>query len=304
MIETKVIATLSLAGYTPTVKPKTIGQPGFLASTLLAASLALPAIAQSNKPNVIEFDVPGAGTVSSPACANALGCGTVAFANNDLGVIVGFYTDANVVAHGFLRAPDGNIISFDVPGAGLGVGLDQGTFAYCINDLGAIAEAFEDSSSVYHGFLRAPDGSFTTFDAPGAGTGANQGTCAWSLNLHGTTAGTYIDGNNVTHGFVRSRDNEIAQFDPPDSVLTYPCEETCLGPDGTVIGFYNVANGTSYGFVRTPDGKIAKINAPGAATGYGTIAASISQDGTIGGYFGDANFEAHGFVRCARRQVH
>src|ERR1035441_10500670 len=118
MIQTKAIATLSLAGCTPAGKPKTIGQSGFLASTLLAAILALPATAQSNKPTVIEFDAPGAGTVSSPACANALGCGTVAFANNDLGVIVGFYTDKNIVQHGFLRTPDARISSFDAPGAG------------------------------------------------------------------------------------------------------------------------------------------------------------------------------------------
>jgi hypothetical protein len=50
---------------------------------------------------LVEFNAPGAATVSSPACAP--NCGTVAFYNNDLGVIVGFYTDRNIVPHGFLR---------------------------------------------------------------------------------------------------------------------------------------------------------------------------------------------------------
>jgi hypothetical protein len=30
--------------------------------------------------------------------------------------------------------------------------------------------------NVAHGFVRAPNGVITTFDAPGAGTGAGQGT--------------------------------------------------------------------------------------------------------------------------------
>ena len=164
---TKVIATPPLAGCTPAGKATAIGQPGFLVWALLAASLAIPAMAQSNKPTVVEFDAPGAGTVSSPACANALGCGTVAFANNDLGVIVGFYTDRNIVQHGFLRTPDGKISSFNAPGAGSGSGLSQGTVAYSINDLGVIAGALQDSSYVSHAFVRFPNGSFETFEAPG-----------------------------------------------------------------------------------------------------------------------------------------
>ena len=85
---------------------------------------------------------------------------------------MGFYTDTNVVAHGFLRTPDGKVTSFEAPGAGLGHGLDQGTVAYSINDLGVIAGQYQDSNYVFHGFVRYPDGSFTKFDAPGAGTGA------------------------------------------------------------------------------------------------------------------------------------
>src|SRR5271170_7190220 len=68
-----------------------------------------------HQPRLIEFDAPGAATVSSPACAPA--CGTFAYANNDLGMIVGYYTDANVVPHGFLRTPEGRFVSFDAPGA-------------------------------------------------------------------------------------------------------------------------------------------------------------------------------------------
>lgn len=266
-----------------------------IAMTLSAAAAIPPRmVAQDNRDRratLIEFDAPGAAKTSSPACAPY--CGTVAYDNNDFGDIVGFYTDANIIPHGFLRAPNGHITSFDAPGAGLGHGLNQGTAAYAINDFGVIAGQFQDSSYVYHGFVRYWDGSFITFDEPDAGTGANQGTLAYDINLVGTTAGVYIDASNVQHGFVRSR-NDFASFDPTGSVLTYVCEETCLNPDGTVAGFYFDSSFTPHGFVRQPDGTITSFDAPGAI---GTVAASITPYGVIGGYFLDSSFVSHGFVR-------
>ena len=266
----------------------------FLSWTLLAASLALPAIAQLHKPKIIEFAGPGAATVTPPACG--VYCGTFAYDNNAEGVIVGSYTDANIVQRGFLRTPNGQIIPFDAPGAGLGVGLDQGTLAYSINDLGVIAGQFQDSSYEFHGFVRYPDGSFTTFDAPGAGTGTNTGTFAFSINLAGAIAGTYIDGIGVYHGFVRSRHGEITSFDLPgpagDYVAMFP---RSLNAEGAITGWYADADGY-HGFLREPDGKITEINAPGASR-LGTFAMSITLEGTIAGYFLDSNNLFYGFVR-------
>jgi hypothetical protein len=61
---------------------------------------------------------------------------------------------------------ENTITSFDVAGAG--TGTYQGTYGVAINNTGAIAGYYLDSRNVYHGFLRAIDGSITTFDAPGA----------------------------------------------------------------------------------------------------------------------------------------
>jgi hypothetical protein len=155
------------------------------------------------------------------------GLGTQALANNDLGESVGVYTDTNIVPHGFIRAADGKITSFDAPGAGLGAGLDQGTVAYSVNDFGVIAGQFEDPSNVFHGFIRFPNGAFETFDAPGAGTGEDQGTLAFNINPQGATSGIYYDASSAQHGFVRSAAGKITTFDPPDAVgYTMVCEET------------------------------------------------------------------------------
>jgi hypothetical protein len=71
---------------------------------------------------------------------------------NPAGAITSFYVDGDDVSHGFVRAPDGIITKFDVPGAG--TGTDQGTFPLTINPVGAITGYYIDASGVSHGFLR------------------------------------------------------------------------------------------------------------------------------------------------------
>jgi hypothetical protein len=271
-------------------------QARFLGFTLLAASVALPTLAQPNKPGITVINAPGAGTESSPACAPL--CGTTAYAMNDLGDVVGSYTDRNAVAHGFLRGADGRFTPFD---AGLRAGPGQGTVAYSINDLGVIAGEFEGSDTISHGFIRDAYGFFTTFDAPGAGTMPNQsqGTFALSINLEGATTGYYVDGSGVYHGFARSPFGVIKSFDPLGSVFTFPCEETCINFEGVITGYFQDGSGAIHGFVRDPDGKIDTIDAPGVGTGANqvTIAASVNPQGMITGYFADSNGILHGFVR-------
>ncbi len=58
------------------------------------------------------------------------------------------------------------IITFDAPGAG--TGTFQGTIPEDINPAGVITGVYSDANFVVHGFLRARDGTFTTFEAPGA----------------------------------------------------------------------------------------------------------------------------------------
>src|SRR5208282_3732598 len=128
---------------------------------------------------ITTFDVKDAGTGS--------GQGTFTFffnVLNEFGAITGYYIDSDGVSHGFLRAPNGTITTIDVKGAGttpcdlacLQNGDGQGTFPQNITDLLAIPGYYTDSDGVSHGFLRAPNGTITTFDVKDAGTGSGQGT--------------------------------------------------------------------------------------------------------------------------------
>ena len=147
--------------------------------------------------------------------------------------------------------------TIDVPGAG--AGSYQGTGCPgCftgLNQFGLIAGSYSDSNSVNPGFLRSPDGKFTTFDAPGAGTDIYQGTgcfsdCAVSLNNWGAITGTYIDSNYNYHGYLRSPKGRIVTIDPAGSIGTGPAG---INDAGAVTGLYLDANNVYHGFVRIPD---------------------------------------------------
>lgn len=224
-----------------------------------------------HEPKLIELDAPGAATVSSTFCGTS--CGTFAFANNDFGVITGYYTDTNVVPHGFLRLPNGHLTAFDAPAASLGAGLNQGTVACAINTLGGIAGQIQDSSHLFDGFVRYPNGSFTTLDEPNAGAGPNEGTQAFDVNLFRTTTGSCVDASGVQHGFIRAPSNNFTSFASTGSVLTYICEETRLNPEGTVAGFHYDSSFIPHGFVRQRDGAITQFDAPEAVGG--TVAGSL-----------------------------
>jgi hypothetical protein len=79
--------------------------------------------------------------------------------------------------------PQPTIITFDTPGAVIF------TLVAGINPAGVITGGYLDANIVEHTYLRAPDGTFTTFDAPGAGTGPFQGTGPNGMNPAGAITG-------------------------------------------------------------------------------------------------------------------
>lgn len=107
----------------------------------------------------------------------------------------------------FIRATDGTFTTFDaVPypngNPSLNIPCCTWTFPSGITPAGMLTGAFNDGFSVNHGFLRAKDGTLTTFDAPGAGTGFSQGTAPMGITPNGVIMGLYRDANSASHGFL------------------------------------------------------------------------------------------------------
>jgi predicted membrane protein len=253
---------------------------------------------------ITTFDAPGGGTGTF--------LGTFAEDINPAGVIAGIVEDDSFTVHGFLRGPDGTITTFDAPGAG--TGNDRGTWVFAVDNLnpaGAISGTSLDDNDVWHGFLRAPDGTITTFDVPGAGTEAYQGTLDAGINQRGTIAGEMVDANNVAHGFVRTSDGTITTFDVPGAG-TGPGDPGCSATDtcpgtvteninnsGAITGKYNDDNSVSHGFLRLKSGLIITFDVPGAGTGSGQGSTGFCNNpvNAITGPYIDASDVSHGFLR-------
>ena len=98
---------------------------------------------------ITTFDAPDAGNV--PGSLQ----GTYPFGINTNGAITGWYVDAADVSHGFVRNKHGELVEFDVPGAG--TGPFQGPNAYSIAPNGAVTGFYFDPDNVVHGFVRGAD---------------------------------------------------------------------------------------------------------------------------------------------------
>jgi hypothetical protein len=278
---------------------------GAMTGAVIDASSTVHGFLRSPDGTYTLFDAPGAG-IGEPGSGSDL-TGTHGFCINNKGEIAGNYWDVNLLPHAFIRAPNGTITTFDAPGAGSDPSQGQGTFYaysnyqffYCLNSAGTYTSAYTDSDNGGHGFLRAPNGAFTTFDPPGAGKGAYQGTVAISINPAGQIAGSYVDENYVGYGFVRDKSGKFTTFAVPGQGTTFGQYQGVVvnnnNPAGAVAGWYNDANTVAHGFVRT----ITTFDAPGADTVdlyHGTLVTGLNPAGLLTGYGWDENMVAHGFV--------
>ena len=240
-----------------------------------ARALASPSVQHPTAVGAyVVFDVPGAANGTFPTSIN-LG-----------GAITGYFIDAGQVFHGFLRAQDGAITTFDVP-----FGNVYGTAPVFISQSGAITGNYADANFVTHGFVRATNCVVTTFDAPGAVNGTNPE----AISSNGEVAGFLWDANFVGHGFVRAPNGKLSTFDAPGAGTTtlpfpqgtYPL---ALAANGTTYG--NYANGVhSHGFLRTKDGAFTSFDAPGDTATFAAFSFGKNFYVNPGGVIAGAYFE-------------
>jgi probable HAF family extracellular repeat protein len=166
------------------------------------------------------LDVPGASATS-------------AYSINNLGQVVGAYTDAGGKNHGFLLS-NGAYSTLDVPGA-------TGTVARRINDSGQVAGWFFDAVGAVHGFLYI-NGGFTTLDFPGSTF-----TLALGIDKKGNIVGSYGDAGFRSHSFLIS--NGIFQSVNTSSFAVESQLEQING-GGQMVGDYDTGDSSqNFGFV-------------------------------------------------------
>jgi hypothetical protein len=190
-----------------------INAQGAIAGTYFDANFGLHGFVRYTDGAISAFDAPGANTTGFPY-------GTQAVAIGPNGTIVGTYTDANFINHGFLRASNGTFTTFDPPGQiQVFAPYSFGTDLY-IDENGVITGTYfaliagNPFGGNYRVFVRAGDGSFTTFDAA-----TYPPCCIWSfpsgINPAQAITGSFNDGYSINHGFVRAGNGAITTFDAP-----------------------------------------------------------------------------------------
>jgi predicted membrane protein len=207
---------------------------------------------------ITTFDVAGAGT--APGQGVFL---TSIDGLNPAGATIGAYLDSSNVLHTFVRAADGTITVFDVPGAG--TGALQGPFPTGISPQGVIEGTNTDGNNVTHGFLRALDGTVTAFNVPGAGTGAGvpcslifvptcQGTIPENISPGGAITGAYVNTSGILRGFLRSQTGAFTTFAAPGAGTAQGQGTIPIANNSAlaITGNYIDANNVNHGFVRIP----------------------------------------------------
>ncbi len=162
---------------------------------------------------------------------------------NAAGTVVGSDVD-----RGFLRSPNGTIVTFDASGAGDGI-----TAATDINDNGLIVGSVQvpyycDITCTYisSSFVGQAN-AFSMFNPPVAYSSST----AKRVNSQGAIAGEYIDGNQVAHGYIRNPDGSFVIVDEPNAAqtVTKGTHLSDLNAGGAAVGYYFDATGARHGFL-------------------------------------------------------
>jgi len=258
-------------------------------------ALVMAVAVNAQELRIITFDAPGAGTGSGQGtgCFAYTDCSVLI---NDWGAVTGYYLDKHNVFHGFVRSPEGKFTTFDSPGADTTPGDFNGTLPNAINDAGAITGVYYDVSGAGHGFLRSPEGGFTTFDVPGGSLLTNP----IALNLEGAVVGYYLNQNVVFGAFLRRPDGTLETWSGPGASSTGAYNINIFG---TAVGHYQDNSFVAHGFVRSPQGKLTTFDAPGAGTGSGQgtdcpgCSVGLNIFGAYAGYYIDSNSLEHVYLR-------
>jgi len=167
--------------------------------------------------------------------------------SDETGALSGNIVDEAGVSHAFSGE-----LTITFPGA-------VNTYGDFVNAAGAVVGSYVDTDGMPHGFIRHPDGSFTTIDLP---TMPNLQflfvNTITDLGLIGFRAKA---ANDILRSYILLPDGNLYEVRRPDSAITVVRN---VNQDGSIIGYYDTTDGRRYGFIGRP-----KAQPPGE--GFGNI---------------------------------
>jgi len=196
---------------------------------------------------------------------------TYASAIDNQGFITGMYADTANAEHVYPRSSKGLFETFSAPGS-------PDITPDSINSAGIVAGSYGDTRE--DGFVRKPDGIFTTFTVPGIFPSTSTNPIV--INNSGAVAGPYFDANGKEHGFVQLKDGALFTIDYPDSRGT---DATGISNGGSVTGIYLDASFNAHGFVREPSGAWVSFDVPGGNFGFFFPTLNINDSGLVAGSY-------------------
>ncbi|MDE0427114.1 MAG: T9SS type A sorting domain-containing protein [Candidatus Poribacteria bacterium] len=204
---------------------------------------------------------------------------TFFYALDNAGKAAGHYKDIDGLYHGVILK-DGELRQYDFPGAAethiYGLSDETGalsgnivdetgvthafsgdmtitfpgavnTYGDFVNAAGAVVGSYVDADGIPHGFIRNPDGSFTTIDLPKM------------PNLEFLFVNTITDFgvigfrakavNDILRSYILLPDGTLYEVRLPGSISTVVRN---VNQDGSIIGYYDLADGRRLGFIGRP----------------------------------------------------
>ena len=155
--------------------------------------------------------------------------------SDETGALSGNIVDAAGVTHAFSGE-----LTITFPGA-------VNTYGDFVNAAGAVVGSYIDADGMFHGFIRHPDGSFTTIDLPTkpdlAFLFVNTITDAGVIGFRAKAV------NDILRSYILLPSGILYEVRHPGSVSTVVRN---VNQDGSIIGYYDATDGRRYGFVGRP----------------------------------------------------
>jgi hypothetical protein len=159
-----------------------------------------------------------------------------------------------------------------------------------VNASGRIVGLYRDAQNAPHGFLRNPDGTYTTIDYPGAIF-----TQASTINARGDIAGRWTDAAGFNHGYVRTALGEFVRVDPlaPCVVTKEVTVVHGINDIGDLCGRCFNAAGKELGWLLRHGGSFQVFDYADFPT---ADAQMVTNRDTVVGDYSEASFLVHGFT--------